>query len=59
MVMIGKWSVQGGRDLASTSQRIIEDVRELEQKILSGREYRLDRMCWSVGTPFGKAISIP
>ena len=53
---IGKWSVEVGLSEASTSHLMTKSSIPGVLKILSGREYLLDRMCCKVGTPFGNTI---
>ena len=56
VVIIGKWSVDGGRRAGSTSQLLIKLVSLLVMNMLSGLEYFLVTMCLRVGMPFAKIM---
>ena len=56
LVIIGKWSVDGGLVDGSTSQAVMRSVKPPVMKMLSSLEYLFVTMCWRVGIPFGRAM---
>ena len=56
LVIIGKWSVDGGLVDGSTSQAVMRSVKPPVTKMLSGLEYLFVTMCRRVGIPFGRAM---
>ena len=57
-VVIRKWSVAVGLDTGLTSHFAMYFSSPGVLNTLSGREYFLVHMCWSVRMPFGSAIDI-
>ena len=55
---IGKWSVEAGLRVGSTSHLLKDSSNPGVLKTLSGREYFFVRICCSVGIPFGNIICI-
>ena len=56
IVIMGKWSVDGGLWAGSMSQLLIKLVSPLVTNMLSGLEYFLVTMCLRVGMPFARII---
>ena len=56
VVIIGKWSVDGGHRVGSMSHLLIKPVSPLVMNMLLGLEYFLVTMCLRVGTPFSKIM---
>ena len=56
LVIIGKWSVDGGLVDGLTSQAVMRSIKPLVTKMLSSLEYLFVTLCRRVGIPFGRAM---